>query len=233
MTDCRMTARRNIHAVVPVKETSEAKQRLAAMLSRALRRELALAMLEDVLAALAAVTELTSILVVTVDPAAAEIAVRYGAHVMREGAREGHTGAVTAAARRLANESMLALPGDIPLLQPDDMRQLLSAHRSGTRPSDRAFTIAPARDLRGSNAVICSPAAAVPLRFGSDSFYPHLDAARSCGIEPKVAHLPRIALDIDTPEDLALLLRTPASTRAHALLERWRVPLGALREASV
>jgi 2-phospho-L-lactate/phosphoenolpyruvate guanylyltransferase len=223
-----MTVRRNIHAVVPVKDTNEAKQRLATVLSRARRQELALAMLEDVLAALAVVTELASILVVTVDPAAAEIAVRYGAHVMREGAREGHTGAVAAAALRLANESMLALPGDIPLLQPNDVRQLLSGHRS-----DRAFTIVPARDLRGSNAVICSPAAAVPLRFGSDSFYPHLDAARSCGIEPEVVRLPRIALDIDTPEDLALFLRTPASTRARALLARWRVPLGVLREASV
>jgi 2-phospho-L-lactate guanylyltransferase len=223
-----MTVRRNIHAVVPVKATNEAKQRLAAVLSRARRQELAQAMLEDVLAALAVVTELASILVVTVDPAAAEIAARYGACIVREGAHEGHTGAVAGAARLLADQSMLALPGDIPLLQSDDVRQLLSAHRA-----DRAFTIVPARDLRGSNAVICSPAAAVPLRFGSDSFYPHLDAARSCGIEPEVVRLPRIALDIDTPEDLALLLRTPAATRAHALLERWRVPLGALREVSV
>jgi 2-phospho-L-lactate guanylyltransferase len=159
-------------------------------------------------------------LVVTLDRAAAEIAAGYGAYITREGAREGHTGAVAAAARRLADDGMLALPGDIPLLQPEDVRQLLSAHRG-----DRAFTIVPARDLRGSNAVICSPAATVPLRFGSDSFYPHLAAARSCGIEPEVVRLPRIALDIDTPEDLALFLRTPASTRTRALLERWRVPL--------
>jgi 2-phospho-L-lactate guanylyltransferase len=218
-----------IHAVVPVKQTSEAKQRLATALSRTQRQELTLAMLEDVLAALTAVNELASILVVTVDPAAAEIAIRYGACVVREGAREGHTGAIAAAARRLADQSMLALPGDIPLLQPDDVRQLLSAHRE-----DRAFTIVPARDLRGSNAIICSPATAVPLRFGSDSFYPHLAAARSCGIEPKVVRLPRIALDIDTPEDLALLLQSTAPTRTHPLLGRWRFPLdcGASRELS-
>jgi 2-phospho-L-lactate guanylyltransferase len=234
MTDCRMTAPRNIHAVVPVKDTNEAKQRLTAVLSRAQRRELALAMLEDVLTALAVVTEVAGILVVTVDPAAAEIAAGYGAHIVREGAREGHTGAVAAAARRLADEGMLALPGDIPLLQPEDIRELLSAHRNGAPPGDRAFTITPARDLRGSNAVICTPAAAVPLRFGADSFYPHLAAARSYGVEPEVVRLPRIALDIDTPEDLALLLQSPASTRTHALLERWRVPLdrGASRELS-
>jgi 2-phospho-L-lactate/phosphoenolpyruvate guanylyltransferase len=229
MTDCRMTAPRNIHAVIPVKDTNEAKQRLTAVLSRAQRRELALAMLEDVLTALAAVTELAGMLVVTVDPAAAEIAARRGARIMREGACEGHTGAVAAAGRRLADDGMLALPGDIPLLQPEDVRHLLSAHRG-----DRAFTIVPAHDLRGSNAVICTPADAVPLRFGSDSFYPHLAAARSYGVEPEVVRLPRIGLDIDTPEDLALLLQSPASTRTHALLERWRVPLdcGASRELS-
>jgi 2-phospho-L-lactate/phosphoenolpyruvate guanylyltransferase len=229
-----MTAPRNIHAVVPVKDTNEAKQRLAAVLARAQRRELALVMLEDALAALAEVTELAGIIVVTVDPAAAEIAAGYGAHIMRAGAREGHTGAVATAARRLADADMLALPGDIPLLKPEDIRELLSAHRGGAQPSDRAFTIAPARDLRGSNAVICSPATAVPLRFGSDSFYPHLAAARSYGIEAEVVRLPRIALDIDTPEDLALLLQSTASTRTHALLERWRVPLdcGASRELS-
>ena len=73
-----MNARRNICAVVPVKEITDAKQRLAAVLSAAQRRELALAMLEDVLAALAGVRELAGMLVVTVDPAASEMAARPG-----------------------------------------------------------------------------------------------------------------------------------------------------------
>lgn len=227
-----MNARRIIHAVLPVKETSQAKQRLAAVLSRAQRQELALAMLEDVLAALAVVPALAGILVVTADCAAAAIAARHRARVMSEGARGGHTSAVAAAARQLGRDGMLALPGDIPLVEPDDIRQLIVAH--GDAAQRRAFTITPARDDRGSNAVLCSPAGAVPLRFGADSFFPHLAAARSCGIEPQVVRRPRIALDIDTPDDLALLLRTPSPTRAYALLQRWRVRLddGALRKLS-
>src|SRR5207249_61668 len=55
----------------------------------------------------------------------------------------------------------------------------------------------------------------------ADSFLPHLAAARRCGIEPKVLKLPRVALDIDTPEDLARFLGTHSHTRARALLERW------------
>jgi 2-phospho-L-lactate/phosphoenolpyruvate guanylyltransferase len=218
-----MTTRPIIHAVVPVKDTRQAKQRLAGVLSGAQRQELALAMLEDVLAVLARVDELAGILVVTADAAAAAIAARYRAGVMDEGARDGHTGAVAAAVRRLVGDGMLTVPGDIPLLEPDDVRRLVSAHREAMRRGARAFIIAPARDEQGSNAVLCSPIGAVPLRFGEDSFFPHLAAARSSGIEPKVVRVPRIALDIDTPQDLALLLGTPARTRAHALLRRWRI----------
>jgi 2-phospho-L-lactate guanylyltransferase len=219
-----MKTRRNIYAVVPVKDTSDAKRRLAGMLGGGRRQQLALAMCEDVLATLAGVRELAGIIMVTVDPAAAAIAPGYGARVLSAGARDGHTGAVAAAARELAAEGMLTLPGDIPLVEGDDIRQLIDVHRDTTRDA-RAFTIVPARDERGSNAIVCSPAAAVPLRFGADSFIPHLAAAKRCAIEPVVVHLPRIALDIDTPDDVALFLATPSSTRARALLEQWRLRL--------
>jgi 2-phospho-L-lactate guanylyltransferase len=220
-----MSGSRQICAVVPVKDTRRAKQRLAGILAGARRQELALAMLEDVLATLARVRELAGIVVVTADPAAAAIAVSHGARVARDGAGDGHTGAVAAAARQLTAEGfgMLTLPGDIPLVEGDDIRQLIAVHRIAAERDARAFTIAPARDERGSNAVLCSPAAAVPLRFGDDSFFPHLAAARACGIAPVVVRLPRIALDIDTPEDAALFLEYSSSTRAHALLARWRI----------
>ena len=83
--------------------------------------------------------------------------------------------AVAAAARLLAAEGcpgMLTVPGDIPLVTTAEITQLLAAHRPAP-----AFTIAPSRDERGSNAIICSPPDAVPLRFGEDSFFPHLRAA--------------------------------------------------------
>lgn len=205
----------DIWAVVPVKETALAKQRLAEMLPAAVRRELALAMCEDVLAALAAVSELAGIAVVTADAAAREIAARYGASIWAEGAHGGHTGAVAAAARRLAGQGMLTVPGDVPLVQPSDIQAVLASRADGP-----GFTIVPARDRRGSNAILCAPADAVPLRFGDDSFLPHLAAAQACGFAPVTLHLPRIALDIDRPDDLVELLRAPATTRAQALLAR-------------
>jgi hypothetical protein len=93
---------RDVWAVVPIKEIVFAKQRLAKALSPARRQELALAMFEDVMQALSASHDLAGIAVVTLDQSATQIAARWGAEVWTDGARGGHAGAVTAAARRLA-----------------------------------------------------------------------------------------------------------------------------------
>src|SRR5258708_6695911 len=126
-----MNRAQGIWAVVPVKDTAAAKERLAPVLAPHLRQALALAMLEDVLAALAEVEGLDGRLLVTTDPAALVLAVRYNCACMAEGADDGHTGAVMAAARRLAREGrqgMLTLPGDIPLVTAAEIGHLIAAH---------------------------------------------------------------------------------------------------------
>jgi 2-phospho-L-lactate guanylyltransferase len=209
-----------VWAVVPVKEFEGAKQRLSSCLSPEERRTLATTMLEDVLEAVSAVPELAGVLVVTVDPAATSLATHYGARIATEGAREGHTGAVTAAARLLVREGqagMMTIPGDIPRLSPAEIAATLAAHRAAP-----AFTIVPAHDDLGSNAIVCSPPDAVPLRFGEDSFYPHLDAARRCGIDPLIVRHPGIGMDIDNPVDLVTFLgmSPPVRTRTLTFLEQ-------------
>jgi len=206
----------DLWAIVPIKELVRAKERLASVLSSELRRALMLAMLEDVLAAITETPKLAGLAVVTVDPAARPLAISYGARVIETGARDGHTGAVAAAARLLSAEGhpgILTLPGDVPLVTAAEITQLLAAHRPVP-----AFTIAPSCDERGSNAIICSPPDAVPLRFGEDSFVPHLHAAEGRGIRPTVLRLPGIALDVDTPDDLAAFAGVPSATRAYRLL---------------
>ena len=218
-----MTGEPDIWAVIPVKETSGAKERLADAVPRHLRPGLALAMLEDVLASVAKTLHqgprgLAGIAVVTLDPAARALAQRYGARILTEDARGGHTGAVAAAARTLAAEGkhgMLQMPGDIPLVSADEISLLLAQRRPA--PS---FTIAPSHDDLGSNAVLVCPPTAVPLTFGDDSFYPHLRAAQACGIEPKIVRQPGIGRDIDRPEDIWAFVELRSHTRAQAFLER-------------
>jgi 2-phospho-L-lactate/phosphoenolpyruvate guanylyltransferase len=207
--------RSRLWAVLPVKDRGYAKQRLASVLSAKERRELFGAMLEDVLFAVAASEGLAGILLVTRDPKARELARRYGAEVLADASR-GHTAASSLGARALAQQGvagMVQVPADVPLITPGDIAALLQAH--GDAP---AVTLAPSRDERGSNAVACSPPDLLPLRFGDDSFFPHLRRARALGIAPQVVRRPGLALDIDTPEDLAAFVAAPSPTRAYAYL---------------
>jgi 2-phospho-L-lactate guanylyltransferase len=112
------------------------------------------------------------------------------------------------------------MPGDIPLVTSAEIDAVVAS-----RPEAPSFTIVPARDELGSNAVLCDPPGSVPLRFGDDSYFPHLAASRRVGIEPTIVRLPGIGLDIDHPDDLRAFLRaTPRRpTRTLALLEAFGV----------
>jgi 2-phospho-L-lactate guanylyltransferase len=211
----------DVWAGVPVKAFTGAKQRTASVLTPVQREVLAAAMLEDVLSALASATRLAGILVNTIDPAAADLALQYGARVVSDGALDGHTGAVNGLARVLAAEGksgFLTVPGDIPRVTSEEIDALVASCEAA--PS---FTIVPAHDELGSNAVLCAPPFSVPLRFGEDSYFPHLIAARTQGIEPTIVRLPGIGLDIDHPADLRAFMaaRPRRSTRTLALLERF------------
>jgi len=205
-----------IWAAVPVKEFAGAKQRLSPLLTPQQREALAVAMLEDVLSALAE-APLDGIMVNTLDPRATELARRYGARVVTDDARSGHTGAVTAMARILAAEGhdMLTVPGDIPRVTAAEIAAVVEVRKPA--PS---LTIVPARDEMGSNAMLCSPPLVMPFRFGDNSYFPHLATARGLGIEPAIVKLPGIGLDIDQPEDVeAFLGAAPLmATRAFMLL---------------
>jgi 2-phospho-L-lactate guanylyltransferase len=112
---------------------------------------------------------------------------------------------------------MLEIPGDVPLLTPADITQVVNAHLDAP-----AFTIVPSADERGSNTILCSPPDLGPLRFGSDSFWPHLAAARACGVTPTVVRNHAIGLDVDEPADLARFVSIPSGTRSFRLLDRCR-----------
>jgi 2-phospho-L-lactate guanylyltransferase len=211
----------DVWAAVPVKSFTGAKSRTSAVLTPAQREILAATMLEDVLAALAGSRLLAGILVNTIDPVAAALAERHGARVVTDGALDGHTGAVNGMARVLMAEgkgALLTLPGDIPRITAAEVDAVVASAQAA--PS---FTIVPAHDELGSNAVLCAPPMSVKLRFGDDSYFPHLSAARAVGIEPTIVRLPGIGLDIDHPVDLRAFVkaRPRMPTRSLALLERF------------
>ena len=204
-----------IGAVLPVKDTGDAKQRLADFLTAAERQRLALVMAEDVLEALSRVAGLSDIVVVTRDEQAAALAARYGARGLTEPSNDGQSAAVeraTAVLSREGAERMLQVPGDVPGVSRAEIEAVLAAH-GGAGGEGPAVTLVPSHDRRGTNCVLCSPPGVLPFAFGHDSFQPHCEAARAQGVAPRILPLPGLGLDIDTPDDLRAFIARPTAGR--------------------
>ena len=134
---------------------------------------------------------------------------------------EGQTSAITKSATALEQngvKKMLMLPGDIPLVNENEISKVINVHKSAP-----TMTIVPARDKKGSNCVALSPPTAMPLSFGPNSYFPHLETARSLGIKINSMSLSGIGLDIDTPADLKELCKKPIRTKAQHFLNRQNI----------
>lgn len=209
----------DVLAAVPVKDLVNAKQRLIPLLGAEERQALARAMLEDVLGALGAALP-GPIFVVTTDALVMEVAERYGARCLVERANRGHTEAVAFAQREaLARGAarFLTIPGDVPCVSAEEIALMCGDARAGV-------TFVPSMSGFGTNAALLAPPDAMPLKFGEPSFDNHLLAARQRGLTPVIRELPGLGLDIDTPEDLLLLLARGAHTRSAALVSSWHLP---------
>ncbi|MGE0486423.1 MAG: 2-phospho-L-lactate guanylyltransferase [Gammaproteobacteria bacterium] len=195
--------------VVPVKRFSNAKTRLASLLSEAERESLAQAMLHDVLGAVHAARLVAGILVVSHEVRARYAVERLGGLFLEENGN-GLNAAVRQAGQWLTTHGqrgLLMIPGDVPLVTAAEIDELVAAH--GAAP---AVTLAPDRERDGTNALAVSPAEVIPFSFGRGSFAAHCEAARATGIAPGVLHLNGIAHDIDNPMDLRTLVTHDAET---------------------
>jgi 2-phospho-L-lactate guanylyltransferase len=201
--------------LIPVKNLANAKQRLSAVLDQPTRTELAHAMLVDVVRATSGCE--VKVALVTSDPFALHVAAHLGLEIIRDASNRSETDAIEMATRVCEErgiESTLVIPADIPLIEASDI-QTIYEHAPAL-----GSVLVPAADKRGTNAVLRSPAGLFALRFGNDSFVPHHAAAEATGNPCVVLSLPRIALDIDTPEDLRELALAPGEKRAQVLARR-------------
>ena len=141
----------------------------------------------------------------------------YGARVSTR-ARDGHTGAVARRAwpARRRTADMLTIPADIPLVHPTDIREAAGGpwQRPGVHDRAVARRAGLERDLllagrRGAFAV------------WRQQFLSASRGRAGIGITPHVVRLPRIALDIDHPEDLVAFTRIPSQTRSRGCSTRW------------
>ncbi|HYI99243.1 MAG TPA: 2-phospho-L-lactate guanylyltransferase [Thermoleophilaceae bacterium] len=211
-------------AILPIKSFGAAKQRLAGLLGSGARQALVQAMFQDVLAALRHVPELDAIAVVTANPAAERAAHGEGVLLLADDREAGHSDAATIGVRyALGNgfDRVLLVPGDTPLLNPDEVGGLL--RRAEADVTD--VVVVPDRHGTGTNALLLCPPAAIEPAFGPGSCERHQALAAAAGASCRVDALPSLAIDVDTPEDLAELSTLLQGCRTEASVTR-----GALRQ---
>jgi 2-phospho-L-lactate/phosphoenolpyruvate guanylyltransferase len=203
--------------LVPIKNTSSAKQRLAEVLDQPSRTALAQAMLHDVLDALHGWKNRPPVAIVSSDPYAVKVAEEYEFEVIPDPENPGETGAIEMATRLCVErgaESTLVIPADIPLIEAWELEEILKH-----APAEGSVLV-PAADGRGTNAAFRRPADLFPLRFGNDSFKPHHAAAQATGKPCVVLNFAGIAVDVDNPDDLQQLISLPGETRAQGIARR-------------
>jgi 2-phospho-L-lactate guanylyltransferase len=209
--------RQGVWALVPVKRLGEAKARLAPLLSRPERRQLARAMAADVLDMLGAVQELAGTLVVTGDADVAALARRAGALVVGDPPASGTDAAVRHGLDLLQSAGAagaVVVPSDIPYARAGEIRAVIS------RLAACPVVIVPARRDGGTNLLALALPSRIPTAYGTGSFARHVGAARSAGVAPVVLQLEGAGRDIDVPADLVPEAGRHPTTRTGRLLRR-------------
>jgi 2-phospho-L-lactate guanylyltransferase len=203
-----------IAALVPVKALPAAKSRLLPYLGADAARRLSIAMLGDVLEALARVPSLARVAVVTPDTTVAQAARDAGAEALLQ-PDPGLNPAVESAGALLApgpEDGLLVVLGDVAGVSDAEIETLIGAL------SGRGVALAPSRD-GGTSALLRIPRDVIPAGFGPGSAKVHRDLAERAGVPFHEVALPSLAIDVDEPADLEALRRgASAGPRTRALL---------------
>jgi 2-phospho-L-lactate guanylyltransferase len=180
--------------LVPLKALAEAKGRLAPAVGPLQRRLLAIAMFEDVIAALQAVPALAAPVVVSPDREVWRRADAMGCRVVEEPPGPGDlNGALTAAAAAAGDgEGLLVVAADLPLASAAGLERVLAAAQA-------PVAVVPSADGGGTNVLAWRDPATFAPSFGADSAARHLAVPGAVRVDD-----PELSLDVDTVEDLRL-----------------------------
>lgn len=214
-----------VTAVIPLKSLAMAKRRLAAELDAATRRELVAWMFERVLRACERARCVQDVLVVAGDEEAAAVARAAGGVALVE----PHPGLARALAKAdvatAGRPATLVVAADLPLATAEDIDAVCAAAdrlssswrsprdrptrtdenrlrwRSGDSQVGPSVIVAATRD-GGTAALLRRPPTVIATAYGPGSADAHVALAAAAGVPVLRLDLPRLALDVDTPDAL-------------------------------
>lgn len=208
-----MTDRAGTWAIIPLRGLESAKTRLGPALDAEERLELVIDMATRTLAATRDATAIGGTVLVTADPAAADLARTFGAVTLVQ-----HLPGLNAALREARAEAIrqgaiatIVVPIDLPAIDAGVLDALLARITgpgiAGDRDGDSAGTpvaivaIVPDRHGQGTNILYTSPPDVIDPQFGEGSLAAHRLAAIATGARVIELDGP-LVLDVDTSDDL-------------------------------
>jgi len=209
--------RRLSFAIIPVKTLNTAKHRLAPLLEENERRMLCLTMFEDVVDALIHSKNLDYIVVVTNDVEILKKAKNFGIKALHDSGK-GLNESLMIATKfcvKIGARNVTVVPMDIPLIKPKDVDDVISMGEG----FEKVVVISPSKDGYGTNLLFRQPPNIISTKFGVGSFEKHRETALAKNVYFKVYKNPRVALDIDKPEDLIEFIKIGKNTKTHNMLQ--------------
>lgn len=201
-------------AVLPLKGTGDAKHRLSGVATQPQRGRLSLAMLADMLDCLAQCEGVARRYVVTDDPQAQQLLREDFPEVWLLAGDYSLNGAAAAAAAALVEagfQRMLFLHGDLPLITPAEVADILEA-----APARGALLLGD-KTGEGTNGLVLSPPNVMPAAFGPGSLARHLQICQRLELPARLMSGGNAAMDIDEEEDLRMLAGQAGRLRSAAV----------------
>jgi 2-phospho-L-lactate guanylyltransferase len=202
--------------IVPLKALAEAKGRLAPEVGPLQRRLLAIAMFEDVIAALQAVPALAAPVVVSPDREVWRRADAMGCRVVEEPPGAGDLNAALASAAKAAGDgSLLVVAADLPLASAAGLERVLAA-------AGAPVAVVPSADGGGTNVLAWRDPGSFAPSFGPDSAARHLAVPGAVRVDDF-----GLSLDVDTVDDLRVVAGRldPSSVTARRLRDLDMLPI--------
>ena len=197
-------------ALIPLKTLGLGKTRLSPDLCSGHRKQLVEAMLGTVINALTASTLVDRIAIVGMDPLQCPTDVL---HLVDPG--QGLNSALTFGRQQLqqlGSDELLIIHADLPLASAAEIDDFIRAGRL------HGMALASDRHGTGTNALFMVPNPNFRFCFGEHSLTRHLEQAAACGLRPALNQARGLMIDIDTPQDLNLLLRADQTTYKPSLM---------------
>lgn len=203
--------------LLPVRRFEDAKQRLASDFDAPARAEIARALFADALE-LCARVDFLRWWVVSDDAEVLAVAAGRGHETVRDEG-SGLNDAVALAVADIVDRgavSVAIVPSDVPLARPSDIEDVVDTGAT----SD--VVLVPSDGDSGTNGLYMAPPDVLAPRFGPASLSAHAEAAAERGLRCSLLPLSRLALDIDTVDDVDVFLTRSEGGRTAEVLRRLR-----------